>query len=97
VRRLGELPAERVLGYRAKLLVAIMVVVSVVTMLALFLAQRSLAATVEEDLERAFETELAALHLAQSVRLAGLVERCRILVRKPRLRAVFEDDALDLL
>lgn len=97
MRRLGELPAERVLGYRAKLLVAIMVVVSVVTMLALFLAQRSLAATVEEDLERAFETELAALHLAQAVRLAGLVERCRILVRKPRLRAVFEDDALDLL
>jgi hypothetical protein len=84
-------------GFRTKLLVAIMLVVSGVTLVALYFAQRRLAANVEEDLQREFQGELAAFDRAQEVRRVALVERCRALVRKPRIRAALEDDALDLL
>jgi signal transduction histidine kinase len=90
-------PKGRVAGFRTRLLVAIMLVVSGVTLVALFVGQRSLVATVEEELEREFDGQLAALRQAQEIRHAALVERCRALVRKQRIRAAFEDDALDLL
>jgi signal transduction histidine kinase len=92
-----EPSSTRFAGFRTKLLAAIMLVVSATTLLALYFAERSLAANVAEDLEREFEAELAALQRAQAVRSAALVERCRTLVRKPRIRAAFEDNALDLL
>src|SRR6185369_11206934 len=81
----------RVAGFRVRLLVAMMLVVSAVTLTALYFGQRSLIANVERDLERAFEAELAALQKAHEIRHAALVERCRALVRKPRIRAAFED------
>lgn len=74
-----------------------MVIVSSVTLLALSLAQRSLTGNFEEELQREFQGQLNAFERAQEVRRAALVERCRALVRKPRIRAAFEDDALDLL
>src|SRR5688572_13864612 len=74
-----------------------MLVVSTVTLLALYFAQRRLADNVEEDLQRDFQGELAAFDRAQEVRRVALVERCRALVRKARIRAALEDDALDLL
>jgi signal transduction histidine kinase len=92
-----EPQAPRVAGFRTKLLVAIMLVVSTVSLLALYFAQRRLAANVEDDLQREFQAELAAFDRAQEVRRVALVERCRALVRKPRIRAALEDDALDLL
>ncbi len=92
-----EPQTPRVTGFRMKLVVAIMLVVSGVTLLALYLAQRRLASSVEDDLQREFVAELDALERAREVRHAMLVERCRSLVRRPRIRAAFEDDALDLL
>lgn len=92
-----EPQASRVAGFRRKLLVAMMVVVSAATLSALYLAERSLAANVERDFQREFVTELDALERARDVRHAMLVERCRSLVRRQRIRAAFEDDALDLL
>lgn len=95
------LPAKQRLAgiadFRTKLLLAMMLVVSAVTGLALFFAQRNVAANVRRDLEREFQAELAALHAVQQVRHAALAERCRALARKPRLHAALEDDALDLL
>ncbi len=95
--RIPELQVARVAGFRTRLFAAIMLVVTVVTLLALYFAERSLVANVAEDIEREFEGQVAALRHAQDVRSAALVERCRALVRKPRIRAAFEDDALDLL
>lgn len=95
--RISESQVTRVAGFRTRLLVAIMLVVTVVTLLALYFAERSLVANMAEDLEREFESQVVALRHAQDVRSAALVERCRALVRKPRIRAAFEDDALDLL
>lgn len=89
--------SPRLAGFRLKLLVAMMLVVSAVTVLALYIAERRLAADVEADIEREFAAQLQALERTRDVRRAMLVERCRSLVKRPRIRAAFEDDALDLL
>ena len=74
-----------------------MVVVTAVTGIASYFAQQNLAENVAGDLRRTFQGELDALHRAQEIRYAALAERCRSLVRKPRIHAALEDDALDLL
>jgi len=84
-------------GFRAKLRVTMMVVVSVATGLVLFVAERNLVTTVENDLQREFQAELETVHHLQALRQAALLERCRTLVRRPRIHAALEDDALDLL
>lgn len=84
-------------GYRTKLMVAMMVVVSVATALGLLYAQRNLAESVRSAFEREFRAEVATVHAAQAVRDAALAERCRALATKSRLRAALEDNALDLL
>lgn len=84
-------------GFRTKLLVAMVLVVSAVTVLGLVISDRNLTAGVERNLEREFQAELDSLNHAQAVRHAALAERCRALVRKPRIHAALEDDALDRL
>jgi len=84
-------------GFRTQLWLAMMLIVSAVTALGLFFAQRNMAANVERDFQREFQDGLSALHAAQAVRHALLAERCRALARKPRLHAALEDNALDLL
>lgn len=74
-----------------------MLLVSAITGLGLYFAQRNLAATVEHDLQREFQSRLEALHGVQDLRHAALAELCRTLVRKPRIHAALEDNALDLL
>ena len=88
---------ERALRFRTQLLLALMLVVSVITVAGLVLAERSLAAGVTRDLEQSFNAELSALRRVQDLRHAALVERCRALVRKSRIHAALEDGALDLL
>ena len=56
-----------------------MLVVSAVTALALYLAERKLVADAETELYRSFQTELAAWHNVQAIRNAALVERSRAL------------------
>jgi hypothetical protein len=85
-------------GFRTKLLAAMMLVVSVLTLAGLSLAQRKVAADAERGFRHDLQGALAALlHSAQQVRQAVLAERCRTLVRRPRIHAALEDDALDLL
>jgi signal transduction histidine kinase len=90
-------PPSRVAGFRTKLLVAMMLVVSAVTAIALWLAERNLTADAERDLQRDFATELAARQRIAELRHAALAERCRALVRKPRIQEALESYALDLL
>lgn len=89
--------SARVSGFRTRLFVWLMLIVSAITALALYIAERNLAGDVHRELQRDFESELTALHNAQEIRHAALVERCRALVSKPRIHAALEDDALDLL
>ncbi len=95
------LPAKpapaRVGGFRTRVLVAMMLVVSAVTALALYFADRNLSASVERERQREFQAELSALHHNQEIRQAALVERCHSLALRSRIHAALEDDALDLL
>ena len=84
-------------SFRTQLLLAFMFVVVAITAFGLVLAERNLAATVARELETAFTAEFAALRRVQDLRHAALAERCRALVRKPRIHAALEDGALDLL
>lgn len=68
-----------------------------ITGLGLYFAERSMARGVEQELQQQFRGELAALHNVRALREAALVERCRALVRKPRIHAALEDGALELL
>ena len=83
--------------FRTKLLGAMMVLVFAITVAVLLFTQRKAAAAVASELERDFHAELAALQSVQELRHAALVERCRVLVRRPRIQAALEDNALDLL
>jgi signal transduction histidine kinase len=85
------------LSFRIKLLSAMMLVVSGITALGLYLAQRQLAANAEQELEREFQGEVASLHRVQEMHHAALAARCRALAEKPRIHAALEDNALDLL
>lgn len=78
-------------------MVAMMLVVGTITVIALYLTQRSVAGAAAQELQREFQGELTALHNVQELRHAALAERCRALVRKPRIHAALEDNALDLL
>ena len=81
----------RLAGFRTKLLVVMMLVVSAIALLALYFAQRSLAANVEEDLQREFRADFTALQHAREIRQAALVERSRALARKPRVQQALEE------
>ena len=83
--------------FRAKLFLAMALVVSGLTAAGLYLAERNAAAVAERDLQRDFQAELASLHSVEELRYAALAERCRVFVEKPRLHAALEDNALDLL
>ncbi len=83
--------------FRTKLFVAMMLVVSALTSLGIYLAQRSAAEDAQNDLQRNFDAELTALHRLQESRNAAVKERCRTLVQNPRIHAALEDNALDLL
>src|SRR6476469_3499554 len=84
-------------SFRAKLLIAMMLVVAGLTAAGLFVAQRNATSALQQDLQRDFQSDLAALHNVEEIRYAALAERCRRLATKPRIHAALEDDALDLL
>jgi signal transduction histidine kinase len=84
-------------SFRARLLVAMMLVVAGLTASGLYLAQRKATADLQRDLERDFQSDLTALHSVEELRYAALAERCRALMAKPRIHAALEDNALDLL
>ncbi len=84
-------------GFRLRLLVSMMLTILLVTACVLYFAQQKVAADAERSFRRAYETELAATQRLHELRHAALAERCRALVRRPRIHAALEDNALDLL
>jgi signal transduction histidine kinase len=83
--------------FRTKLLVAMMLVVSVLTSLGIFFAQRRAADDAQADLQRDFELELTSLHRLQDLRNAAVADRSKSLAQNARIHAALEDNALDLL
>src|SRR6266446_1188185 len=88
---------QAVTSFRIKLSVTMMLVVSGMTALGLYLAQRTVGTTAERDLQQNFQAQLSSLHGLEELRHAALAERCRVLSEKPRIHAALEDNALDLL
>ena len=84
-------------GFRTKLLAAMMLVVSGLAALGVYFAQHNVVANTGRDLRQKFQAELSWLHKVQELRNAALAERCRALASKPRIHAALEDNALDLL
>ena len=86
-----------VTAFRAKMLAAMTLVVVGLTLFGLYLTERSVTRETEHDLQLAFASELGLLRTVRSIRHGSLAERCHALVRKPRIHAALEDNALDLL
>jgi signal transduction histidine kinase len=84
-------------SFRTKLLVAMMLVVVSVSVTGLYIAERSATSTAEQNLTREFRAELNRIHELHTARQAAILERCRVLARKSRIRAALEDGAPDLL
>src|SRR5438045_4283780 len=95
--RLSDEKKSPAASFRAKLLIAMMLVVAGLTAAGLYVAQRNATSALEQDLQRDFQADLAALHNVEEIRYAALAERCRALASKPRIHAALEDNALDLL
>ncbi|HVS50876.1 MAG TPA: HAMP domain-containing sensor histidine kinase [Opitutaceae bacterium] len=89
---------NRAADFRLRLLVAVMLVVSAVTAIAAYFAERNLAANAGGAMQRDFQRALELLHNAQEIRHAAIEERARALERRPRIHAVLEDapDLADL-
>ena len=92
-----ELPPAGSASFRTKLTLAIMLIVFAVTALVLVVARRTAEAGVQEQLQREFQGEFAALFAVQETRRAAVTERCRTLARAVRIRAALEEnDVKDL-
>ncbi len=87
----------KVTSFRTKLLAAMMLVVSGLMALALYLAQRHVAAAAQSNLQQNFQAELLSLDKVRELRNAALAEHCGALASRPRIHAALEDNALDLL
>lgn len=74
-----------------------MVVVVVLTAGGLVLAERNAAENAERVSRDEFRGALTAFTNARRARIQALTVRCQALVRKSRIHAALEDDALDLL
>ncbi len=84
-------------GYRARLSIAMMLVVVALTAIGIFLAERKVNIESRRDLLQDFRNELATLDRVREIRQTALAERCQTLVGRPRIHAALEDNALDLL
>jgi signal transduction histidine kinase len=84
-------------SFRFRLAITLMAVVVGLTAGGSVLAERNAAADAEQALRAEFRGALTALETAREARSAALTARCLALVRKSRIHAALEDDALDLL
>lgn len=87
----------RASSFRVKLMLGIMLIVSFITATVLYFAQQKVAADASSAFRLAYESEVSATQRIHELRNAALAERCRSLVKRPRIHAALEDNALDLL
>lgn len=90
-------PDIGVAALRRKLLAGMVIVIVALTAGGLTIAERAVSAETQHAFHRAFESELELLRTVREIRHASLAERCAALVRKPRIHAALEDNALDML
>ncbi len=84
-------------SYRARLFITMTLVVGALTALGLFLAERKATIEAHLDLLQDFRNELATVDGVREARQTALAEHCQSLVKRPRIHAALEDNAVDLL
>lgn len=80
------------LGFRGKLIAAMMLVVFTVTALALFITQRRAESGTQARLQAQFQGKFEDLLRLEKARLAAITGRCRALARSVRIRAALEEN-----
>ncbi|MEO6741312.1 MAG: HAMP domain-containing sensor histidine kinase [Chthoniobacteraceae bacterium] len=90
-------PDKGVTAFRRRLLAGMVFVIVALTAGGLYLAERTVSAETQHAFHRAFASELELMRTVREIRHASIEERCRALVRKPRIHAALEDNALDML
>ncbi|MFT3869882.1 MAG: HAMP domain-containing sensor histidine kinase [Nibricoccus sp.] len=83
--------------FRRSVLLALMLAVTGATAGVLYFAEKRAADDFERTTHVAFKERIDSLRRAQEIRRAAILERCRTLVKKARIHAALEDNALDLL
>src|ERR1051325_4718827 len=85
------------LSFRAKLLLAMMFIVSVVTGVTVYVAGNNLRANQQQTLDRQFQNQVRSFVALQRARAGAVTEKCLALSRSVRLRAALEEhDVEDL-
>lgn len=83
------------LGFRAKLLLAMMLVVAAVTGATLYLAEKSLRANHDAALEAQFQNQVRSFLAMQEAQSSEIADKCRALAHSVRLRAALEERDFD--
>ncbi len=85
------------LKFRARLLLAMMLLIVVVTGATVYIAGNNLRANQDRTLERQFQTQVRSFIALQEARSSAIAEKCRALSHSVRLRAALEEhDVEDL-
>lgn len=90
-------PARIPYFFRRRVLLLLMLAVAGATAGVLYFAEKRAASDFVQSTHAAFKARIDSMHHTQEIRRAAILERCRSLVRKPRIHAALEDNALDLL
>jgi signal transduction histidine kinase len=83
------------LNFRARLMLAMMLIVVVVTGATVYIAGNNLRANQDRTLERQFHTQMRSFIALQEGRSSAIAEKCRALSHSVRLRAALEEHDVD--
>src|SRR5690242_7903926 len=85
------------LKFRARLLLAMMLLIVAVTGATVYIAGNNLRANQDRTIERQFQTQVRSFIALQEARSSAIAEKCRALSHSVRLRAALEEhDVEDL-
>jgi signal transduction histidine kinase len=83
------------LSFRAKLLLAMMFIVSVVTGVTVYVAGNNLRANQQQTLDRQFQNQVRSFVALQRARAGTVTEKCLALAHSVRLRAALEEHDIE--
>ena len=83
------------MSFRARLTIAMMFVICSITVIALYIAQRSAQATYQRGMQDEFQSRLGFMHGTEHARQTAVSERSRLLARSPRISAALEENDVE--
>ncbi len=92
-----DVAAAKAGRFRLRLFASMTLVIAAVTAAAAFFVENRIVNDLRWNLDQRFRTELDALLAVQDANNAAVMDRCRALVRSPRIHAALEDGAPERL